>query len=268
MSVSIKNIKIFSGVASIAGLMALALVVTPVTAESSTVYVIPKNLDWAERVTLGGDVNFVADSTSPFPAVALQLTTDATSEAKAGYVSNGSFSNLSTISELAYSTKRVAGTGTDTATYQLEVYLNGLNDPKGPTILTYQPTQVTTGVWQTWDVDAGRFWSSRLVPPLVVAGSPTSSDTYSLAELRANYPYAVVTTFGVNLGSNTPSYNVHVDGVNYKGVTYDFELAAPKPVSPTTAAECKNGGWKNFQTPYKNEKQCLADVPKTSTAKR
>ena len=38
--------------------------------------------------------------------------------------------------------------------------------------------------------------------------------------------------FGVNVGSNNPSYDVEVDLVNFNGTVYDFELDAPTP-TPT-----------------------------------
>jgi hypothetical protein len=198
----------------------------------------------------------VTDATSPYPTGALQLTTDGTNAAKAQYMKSVNVP-LANISELSYSTKQVAGPAVADPSYQLEVNLNG--SAGGFTTLVYEPYwngTVTPGVWQTWNVAAGQFWSSKTVAPLVVngAGGPPF---YTLAELQAAYPNAVVAAFGVNIGSYNPNYNVETDGVNFNGITYDFET---KAVAPSTKDECKDGGWMNFQTVYKNQGQCVASV--------
>ena len=104
---------------------------------------------------------------------------------------------------------------------------------------------VVNGDWQSWDVDSGQFWSSRTVTTdtcAVVAGAG-GAPFYTLAGLKAACPDAVVVGFGVNVGSNNPSYNVEADLVDFNGTTYDFQLA---PTAPTTKDQCKNGGWATF----------------------
>jgi hypothetical protein len=70
-------------------------------------------------------------------------------------------------------------------------------------------------------------------------------------------PEATVVGFGVNIGSNNPSYDVRADLVNFNGTTYDFELML---YAASTKDECKNGGWMNFQAGYKNQGQCVSSA--------
>jgi hypothetical protein len=78
-----------------------------------------------------------------------------------------------------------------------------------------------------------------------------------LAFLQATFPDAVVTGFGVNIGSNNPGYDVEADLVRFNDTTYDFEVFS----TPQDKEECKKGGWSTFNPPtgpYKNQGQCVA----------
>lgn len=245
------------------GVLAFAMVtVLGVSAEGSTVVVTPNNTQgWYEAdVRAGGDVNYVEDATSPYPTGALQLTTDNTNAAKAQYLKDADVA-LADVGELSYWTKQVSGPPTAAASYQLPVDLNG-DAAGGFTTLVYEPYwngSVAPGVWQEWDVDAGQFWSSNtfnegMCAVVRGAGGPPF---YTLAQLQASCPDAVVVSFGVNVGSYNPNHNVMTDGFNFNGTTYDFET---KAIAPTNKDECKNGGWAQFQTAYKNQGQCIASV--------
>src|SRR5690348_18064966 len=78
-----------------------------VAAAADTVVVTPANPQgWSTADTRpGGAVNFVADSSAPAGIGALQLTTDATTTAKAQYLQSTN-TPLSTVTELAYDTKQ------------------------------------------------------------------------------------------------------------------------------------------------------------------
>jgi hypothetical protein len=137
-----------------------------------------------------------------------------------------------------------------------------LNATSGFTTLVYEPYQngsVATGTWQSWDVDAGQFWSSRTVTCSnggVVAGAG-GAPFYTLSQIATMCPQAVVVGFGVNIGTYNPSYNVETDLVSFNGTAYDFEPA----ISPTTKDSCKNGGWQTFNAPtFKNQGQCVSYV--------
>jgi len=70
-------------------------------------------------------------------------------------------------------------------------------------------------------------------------------------------PNAVVVGFGVNIGSNNPSYNVYTDLFQFNDTTYDFE---PYEVA-TNKDQCKNGGYltvkRNDGTGFKNQGDCI-----------
>jgi hypothetical protein len=187
-------------------------------------------LGWSTADTRpGGDVNFVVDSAAPAGNGALQLTTDATTTAKAQYLHDAQVP-LSSVTSLSYWTKQNSASfaGGDPS-YQLPVYLDGT--PASFTTLVYEPYEngiVTPNVWQRWQVDQGQFWSSRTASGgggcSVVAGFG-GAPFYPLAALKAACPNAVVIGFGVNIGSNNPSYDVEADLVALNSQVYDFEPA-------------------------------------------
>src|SRR6476469_7697242 len=87
-------------------LTAAAMVVTA----SAQIVVTPTNTHgWTTADTRpGGEVNFVVDSTAPSGVGALELTTDATTTAKAQYM-HDTATALSDITELSYYTRQVSG---------------------------------------------------------------------------------------------------------------------------------------------------------------
>jgi hypothetical protein len=247
-----------------------ALLITVVFASSAsaaTIVVTPADEQgWSTADTRpGGDVNFVTDATSPLPTGALQLTTDATNEAKAQYLKAVN-TPLSSVTDLSYSTKQVSGPVHADPSYQLLVDLNGTTTPGGFTTLVYEPYQQATpiipGAWQTWDVDAGQFWSSRSFSEgtcTTVAGAG-GAPFYTLAGLQATCPNAEVVGFGVNIGTFNPGYDVYTDAVSFDATTYNFELVPPPPTTPSNKDQCKNDGWMTFTAGYKNQGQCVSAV--------
>lgn len=239
-------------------------------ASAATVVVTPENQQgWSTADTRpGGSVTFVADASAP-GAGALQLTTDATTTAKAQYMHAAS-TPLSLVTDLSYDTKQNVGPAHAEPAYQLLVCLNGVSGTACAdgsfTTLVYEPYQngvVIPGAWQTWDVDAGQFWSSRSYAESggcgVTAGGG-GAPFYTLAGLQADCPGAVVVGFGVNIGSNNPSYNVETDLVQFNTTTYDFEPY----VEATAKDQCKDGGWKDVKrangSSFKNQGDCVQYV--------
>lgn len=221
----------------------------------------------------GGAVNYVIDPSAPgSPHIgALQLTTDVTTTAKAQYL-HGANTPITAVNELSYSTKQNSASfaGGD-ASYQLPACLGGVVAPSpsnpsgsciGFTTLVFEPYQngvVIPGVWQSWNAYAGNFWSSRSYSSgscTVIAGGG-GPPFYSISGLKTACPNAVVVQFGVNIGSNNPSYDVEADLVNFNGTTYNFE--------PYVVAEnkdqCKNGGFMMFTraggSRFKNQGDCI-----------
>lgn len=225
-----------------------ALLVTVLFASSAsaaTIVVTPADEQgWSTADTRpGGDVNFVSDPTSPLPTGALQLTTDATTAAKAQYLKAVSIP-LSDITDLSYSTKQTSGPVHAAASYQLLVDLNGGTTTDGGfTTLVYEPYQngtVLPGVWQNWDVDAGQFWSSRSYTDgtCTVTAGAGGAPFYTLEDLQTACPNAVVIGFGVNIGTFNPSYDVSTDAVTINGTTYDFELVPPLAATASGSSAC------------------------------
>jgi hypothetical protein len=255
------NIKRILVSTAITGIVALSSV-TPALA-ASTVVVTPSDTQgWSTADTRpGGAVNFVSDPTSPYPSGALQLTTDATTTAKAQYL-KAENAALADVTALSYYTKQNSGPIHAAAAYQLPVDLNGAGTG-GFTTFVYEPYQngvVTNGNWQQWDVDAGQFWSTRSFSEgscTVVAGGG-GAPFYTLAGLQSACPDAVVLGFGVNIGSNNPSYDVETDGVTFNSTTYDFELYNVAK----NKDQCKKDGYKNVTdangNAFKNQGQCVS----------
>jgi hypothetical protein len=259
-------------------------VIVAVSAANNTVVVSPANTQgWSQADTRpGGAVNFVGDPTAPGGGNgALQLTTNALTTAKAQYMHEANVP-LGDITELSYWTKQISGPIHAAASYQLPVCLGGLTTPTlanpsgclGFTTFVFEPYQnaaaganapqpVVANIWQEWDVDSGQFWSSRTATGggscNVVAGGG-GAPFYTLAGLQASCPDAVVVGFGVNIGSNNPSYDVYADLVNFNGTTYDFELYEVA----TTREQCKNGGYNTVKradgSSFKNQGDCVSYV--------
>ncbi|MDB5186795.1 MAG: hypothetical protein JWM07_267 [Candidatus Saccharibacteria bacterium] len=213
----------------------------------------------------GGAVTYFGDSTSPYPTGVLALTTDATPGAKAQYLKSANIP-LAQVTDLSYYTKNVSGPANAGVSYQLNINLHGI--PDWTTAFVFDPSsngQVVAGQWQKWDVYNGRFWSNDSVPPIVVIGAG-NEPFYTLNELKAAYPDAIVHSFGVYAGTFNPDYNVGTskqnlnllaDGITFNGVNYDFEAA---PTLATSKDQCKNGGWVTFQNAYKNQGECVSSI--------
>jgi hypothetical protein len=173
----------------------------------------------------GGTVEFVVDATAPAGIGALRLTTNASTSAKAQYM-HAANTPIAKVSALSYYAKQNSAPfpGGDVS-YQLPAYLNATS---GFTTFVYEPYEngtVIPGTWQFWNVAAGQFWSTRTVTCSnggVVAGHG-GAPFYTLAQIKTMCPSAVVIGFGVNIGSNNPSYDVETDLVRFNKKVYDFE---------------------------------------------
>jgi hypothetical protein len=234
---------------------------------TAQVMVTPTNPQgWSKADTrAGGDVSFVQDSSSPAPSGALKLTADSTNAAKAQYMHGADDVPLSSVNELSYYSKRISTGSTNAApSYQLEINLCGTD--ASFTTMVYEPywqtgTVIGLNTWQQWDVDSGKFWSSRSVScngHSVSAGSG-GPPFYTLTELNENFPGAVVIGFGVNIGTYNPDWIVETDLVSFNGTSYNFELYS----TPTSMNDCKNGGWMTFNPPsgpFKNQGQCVSST--------
>lgn len=266
---------VLAGVAVLGAAIALPLVAAH--AAPNQVVVTPTSTHgWTTADTRpGGAVAYSSDTTAPGNPHngALQLTTSAAATAKAQYM-HDTTTPLADVSALSYATKQTSApfTGAD-ASYQLATCLLGYTPAvdstpavcNGFTTFVYEPYEngtVTPGTWQTWDVTAGQLWSSRTVSGggCSVAAGAGGAPFYTLTGLQANCPSAVVVGFGVNIGSNNPSYDVQADLVNFNDTIYNFEPFAA--VADKDA--CKNDGWKTAVDAsgngFKNQGACVSYV--------
>jgi hypothetical protein len=184
---------------------------------------------------------------------------------------------LADIDKLGYSTYRTAGSASQVTALNIQVDVNGVDDPNTPvvenpggfTTLVFEPVYnlnqgaVQDGVWQTWDAYSGGqaiWWSSNPIP-----GAP-NRDTFVTWDtiVQANPDAVIVGGFGINQGSGNPALTAASDaltiGSNGDCITYNFD---PYRVA-TTKEDCKNGGYNNFRdaqgNQFKNQGQCIQFV--------
>jgi hypothetical protein len=252
----LKNVR--RGVLSISlGLLAAVFATGPI-ASAVTAVITPSNTGgWSTADTKsGGAVNFYKDDAAPQGSGALQLTTTSSGDSKAQYMLPVNDTQLSEVTELSYWTKQISGSVVADASFQIPVFLNGTT---GFTTLVYEPYQngtVTKGNWQAWDVDAGRMWSTRNVTcgTTNFQAGGGGDPFYTLAEIKTACPNAKVLGYGVNIGSNNPSWKVGVDLLSVNDANYDFEYQ-----TLGFKEACKQDGWKNvYGASYKNQGQCVS----------
>ena len=248
----------------IAVLVAAFAVTSFAREDVNTLVVTPGNLlGWSTADTQpGGTVGLILDSSAPGGTGALQLTTDSTTAAKAQFL-HAATAPLAEVTDLSYFSKQVSSPlfNGGAPSFQLAVYLCGTS---GFTTFVFEPYQngsVTPGVWQFWDVAAtGQLWSTKTVSCTgagTVNAGGGGAPFYTLADLQAAFPAAMVLGFGVNIGSNNPSYDVEADLVRFNDIIYDFEVYS----TATDPEACKKGGWSTFEPPtgpYKNQGECVS----------
>jgi hypothetical protein len=249
-------------------LVAAVAVVATVAATAlaaTTVRVTQNDGSWTQDDTRGGGtVTWTGAYGAPsgLGSSSLQLATTASTADKAGlYTHTMAGTPLADVTDLSYYTYQPAGNAPFAdASYQLQV-----DTGCGFTTLVFEPYEnvaqgpIVANTWQKWDVDNGLFWSSRTVAcgtSTLVAGAG-GAPFYTLAQVKAMFPNAVVVGIGVNVGTFNPGYTVAVDGVQFNDTIYNFEIGT----RPTTKDQCKNGGWATFDDPaFKNQGDCVSYV--------
>lgn len=239
------------------GSAAPALAATTVTVDQRDV-----GVDWfAEDVRGDGAYAFVDDHGAPagLGDGALELTTGNDNADKAQLVTHQDVVPLADAGAVSYWTYQApthTGNAVGAPSFQLQVDLDGtLGDGAGFTTLVYEPYwngSVAPATWQQWDVATGRLWSSRTVGGLTAgAGGPPF---YTLADVVALNPDAVVVGHGVNVGTYNPGYVVAADGVTFGDTTYDFEPHV------LTKEDCKKGGWATYweDGTFRNQGDCVS----------
>jgi hypothetical protein len=286
----IRNILSIAAVALLAA-MAILPLNGVVAATCSTVVVTSANPSgWAFRVTApNGAGEFVEPAPATPPAgqgAAYLFTGDAGSGGANGDESaqlrNGNYAGtlLSNITTLKYCTYIEQWNGSQAPYIILNVdtdgdgdtedllffepeYSNGAYNP----LIPAQPSP-TTNTWQCWDALNGGWYSLN-----GVNGSGPGANVQEFSDLVAAYPSTARIAAGtgtagavrvlVGFASATDVYESYVDafsiGVSGNCTAFDFEEFD----EPSTADQCKNGGWQTFAPPagpFKNQGQCIQYV--------
>jgi hypothetical protein len=240
-----------------------SMLVFAAAAAAATIVVTQNSSSWHPLDTRpGGAVRFTEDYGAP-PGLgegSLELTTDATTGAKADYYTFAHAGTpLAGVTGLSYWTYQAPTPQPPiaAASYQVQIDVNGAAEG-GFTTLVYEPYWngvVVPATWQQWDVDSGLFWSSRTVPECGLVAGAGGPPLYTLEQVQTLCPDAVVLGIGVNVGTFNPGYTVAVDGVTFNDTTYDFEVGR----APTSKDDCKDGGWATFDDPaFKNQGDCVS----------
>ena len=120
----------------------------------------------------------------------------------------------------------------------------------GFTTLVYEPYWNGTVVAEPVAA-VGRLRRSLLVVPRPCAATACSSPVRAArrstrspqVQPRARRQSSL--GIGVNVGSNNPSYDIGVDGVQFNDTIYNFEIGTAR----RRQDDCKNGGWQTFNDP-------------------
>jgi hypothetical protein len=292
------KIRMIVSVSAIALMAILAVLpVTTVLAQvcGSTVVVTPANLNgWTvHEVPTQTDVDFVnGPATPPLGVGSAQLSIASTPGAGdlAAQLRNPNYAGtkLSDLTALSYSTYvQQFGSGgqapylilnidldnngtIDDQLFFEPVYQSGTYSTVDPSITI--PDQcpgvtncVALNTWQTWNALAGGWWSLNAAtfgPPLTtieqyVADNPDATIVNSTSGAGG---VRIVAGFGEGAWNgfigNVDAFTIGVSACN---TTFNFE---PQIGPPTTANQCKDGGWKTYNTPraFKNQGDCIQYV--------
>jgi len=216
--------------------------------------------DWDSNIVgENSGIAFTTDYSAPtgLGDAALLLFTENNTSARAELGTSVNV-RLDEVGSLNYWTYQPAGNPDLAAVaYKMYVTFDG-----GWTFLIYEPywqngtgdaAPVVSGEWQYWEnMENGNWWSSKTSGGLDAGlGGPPF---YSLDEVLALQPDAVVQGIQLGIGSYNPDWSVLADGMTFAGTSYDFDLAQ----DPANKMECKNGAWEEFG--FSNQGQCIRFV--------
>jgi hypothetical protein len=240
------------------------------TASAASVTVTPASLHGWSVVhdTCGaastGSVSFVSGpATPPAGSGSVRFTTGANGDSyetlRTAQYNGTKLSNLTALDYWAYESH--FGTGGQAAYLDLRVDWNG--DGVQDDTITFEPIYqtsqgtVTLNTWQHWNAANGLWWSDTLggPPPLFTLATYIASHPNATISSGANPNLILATGCG---GTAWTNFVGNADKLTINGTTFDFE---PAIGPPTTKAQCKKGGWRQFNNPsFKNQGQCVAYV--------
>jgi hypothetical protein len=237
-------------------------------ASAATVTVTPASLHGWSVVhdTCGaastGSVSFVSGpATPPAGSGSVRFTIGANGDSyetlRTGQYNGTKLSDLTALDYWTYESH--FGTGGQAAYLDLRVDWNsdGVQDDTITFEPIYQTSQgtVTLNTWQHWSAVNGLWWSDTLggPPPLFTLATYIASHP-NAAILGGSNPNLILAT-GCG-GAAWTNFVGNADKLTINGTTFDFE---PAIGPPTSKAQCKKGGWRQFNNPFfKNQGQCVA----------
>ncbi|MBD0369865.1 MAG: hypothetical protein ICV60_03360 [Pyrinomonadaceae bacterium] len=284
-------------VAAITLIAMLALIpISSVIAQvcGSTVVVTPASLNgWTiSEVPTQTDVDFVnGPGTPPLGTGSAQLSIASTPGAgdQAAQLRNPNYAGtkLSDLTALSYSTYVQSFGSGGQAPYILlnidldnngtiddflffePVYQNGtystiFGGDTVPDQCAGNPACVSLNTWQTWNALIGGWWSANESaggPPLITLDKYIEEHPdATIVNSASGGGVRIVAGFGEGAWNgfigNVDAFTIGVSACN---TTYNFE---PQIGPPTDANQCKNNGWKTYNTPraFKNQGDCIQYV--------
>ena len=262
-------------------LSALALACVPAFAQTTTVTVSPIDMkgwvffdDGSGGSCLPADVCAMVNGPATPPAgsgsARLKLVTSTDRPSIGALLSELAGKKFADITTLRYSTYKTTPT-TPTDVLAIALQFNVDNDVTDTNVafkgrLVFEPYlepslgPVQSGVWQTWNTLAGKWWlSSAGNPTRFPSNSCAQATPCTVAELLGHYPNIGIRDVPgqpntilkagsgwTNFDGNTDALTVGIGGTT---TSYNFELG------PTNKDECKNGGWEGI---FKNQGQCVS----------
>jgi uncharacterized membrane protein len=157
------------------------------------------------------------------------------------------------------------GTGSSGQAPYIDLYVDNDGNGTKDDTLTFEPVYQTSqgtvalNTWQHWDALHGNWWAES-------TGGPPPFTT--LAQYAAAHPGAAIADdqpggflLSSGCGNTWANFVGNADKLTINDTTYDFELGAGAAGPPTSKAQCKHGGWRNFTNPkFKNQGQCVSYV--------
>jgi hypothetical protein len=259
---------------------AVAVMATPAAFADGMVTVDSNDMhNWLGTTVEGGTTMFVDGAPAGLGSSSLQLKTTSSNLDKATYAHEENI-KLSDLASASYWTKQeTASSLGGSASMTLGVDLNGdgtwdtnlVFEPYWQNELSADPSPVTSGDWQQWDVKGGMLWSSRSygTGDVALTAGHGGAPFYTLENIMANYPSATIVGIGVGVGTYNPDYAIDVDGIELNGTTYNFEKVQEGNVTPTSKEDCKKDGWKTLHNVdgrmFRNQGQCVSFMAKQQT---
>ncbi|MDG4827210.1 hypothetical protein O7635_35645 [Asanoa sp. WMMD1127] len=138
---------------------------------------------------------------------------------------------LADVAQLSYQTTKLDGTtvggvaiapGNDAALPAYRLFLDLTNNGSVDGAIVFEPYyqitgNPTRGETRTWDVDAGKFWTSATIPGMVTQPGGSYADNKTLAQIRNANPQARIVAIAIGQGTYNDGTVARVNQVRFDG---------------------------------------------------